>query len=262
MIEYVPGEWCVLAQGVFRLAINTDPTPWAGWASPSEKEVYAALGHTELEWFKAENEWGDARGLADRLNDLDASDREMDAVRERYKSYRNAQAAMLQMVKDGVVIALLELPDGKHIEMPRDAWLQPDARDWLDASRLQYPTGALLPERFWEVQGPAYQASILVRIADCRPRPASKPKQDEPARSATIGSEEPPTGPAMPSGRRRGPPATKLNDTIAAMQKDIEQGTLTRTSLSGLREKELSTRYRVSRNTARKARDQVLANLV
>lgn len=59
--------------------------------------------------------------------------------------------------------------------------------------------------------------------------------------------------------RRRGRNAKKFNTTKTAMLEEIRQGTLTNSGLSNMLEKELSAKYRVSRDTARRARSAVLS---
>jgi hypothetical protein len=59
--------------------------------------------------------------------------------------------------------------------------------------------------------------------------------------------------------RRRGRNAKKFNATKIAMLEEIRQGRLTSSGLSNMLEKELSAKYRVSRDTARRARSAVLS---
>jgi hypothetical protein len=60
------------------------------------------------------------------------------------------------------------------------------------------------------------------------------------------------------AGNRRGRRPIKLEGVIQAMRLDLLQGT----DLQGMREKELAAKYGVSRDTARKARHAVLAEIV
>jgi hypothetical protein len=57
---------------------------------------------------------------------------------------------------------------------------------------------------------------------------------------------------------RRGRKPTKLEHVKQAMRRDLSQGT----DLQGMREKELAAKYGVSRDTARKARDAVVPEIV
>ena len=69
------------------------------------------------------------------------------------------------------------------------------------------------------------------------------------------GPEAAGTTPAKP----RGPRPAKLDATKAAMLEDTRGGKLTEFELRDMREKVLASRYRVSRDTARKARRAVLS---
>jgi hypothetical protein len=61
------------------------------------------------------------------------------------------------------------------------------------------------------------------------------------------------------TSRGRGPRPEKLNAAIVKMKQDIAKGELTRAELRDMLEKELAARYGVSRDTARRARNAVLA---
>jgi hypothetical protein len=67
---------------------------------------------------------------------------------------------------------------------------------------------------------------------------------------------------AAPSVRERGPKRYKLDATIGAMRRQISEGKLTAVDLHDMKEKELESRYGVSRDTARKARRTVLSEFV
>lgn len=62
--------------------------------------------------------------------------------------------------------------------------------------------------------------------------------------------------------RKRGPRPTKLERVKQSMTRDIESGRHTTTDLRLMREKNLAENYHVSRDTARKARTAVLAEIV
>jgi hypothetical protein len=76
----------------------------------------------------------------------------------------------------------------------------------------------------------------------------------EPDKAPSEGSQA-----NTPPKRRRGPKPEKLSATVAAMREDVAKGVHTLSSLVGSPEKELADRYGVSRDTARKARNQVLS---
>ena len=69
-----------------------------------------------------------------------------------------------------------------------------------------------------------------------------------------------PVNQALPRKRARAP--KKFEQTKQAMVQDIQQGRLTATELKTMLEREISEKYKVSRDTARKARNAVLAEFV
>jgi hypothetical protein len=69
--------------------------------------------------------------------------------------------------------------------------------------------------------------------------------------AAVPASGKPPRG-------KRGPKSEKRENTAASIRKDLQDKVLTVTALMAMPEKELADRYRVSRDTARKARNDVL----
>jgi hypothetical protein len=68
-----------------------------------------------------------------------------------------------------------------------------------------------------------------------------------------------PVNQALPRRRARAP--KKFEQTKQAMKRDILQGRLTATQLKTMLEREISDRYSVSRDTARKARNAVLSGI-
>jgi hypothetical protein len=79
--------------------------------------------------------------------------------------------------------------------------------------------------------------------------------------AGSIGNPLPAARPAVAKVRRRGPRATKLEQTKEKMRCDIRKGRQTATTLSGMLEKNLASSYDVSRDTARKARNAVLSEI-
>jgi hypothetical protein len=69
-----------------------------------------------------------------------------------------------------------------------------------------------------------------------------------------------PANQTLPRKRARAP--KKFEQTKQAMRQDIQQGRLTTAKLETMLEREISEKYRVSRDTARKARNAVLAEFV
>jgi hypothetical protein len=74
-------------------------------------------------------------------------------------------------------------------------------------------------------------------------------------------AESTPLHPDRP-GRQRGKRPIKLEQTKEAMRRDIQAGQMTLAKLTAMLEKELVSKYIVSRNTARKARNAVLSEFV
>jgi hypothetical protein len=70
---------------------------------------------------------------------------------------------------------------------------------------------------------------------------------------ATASKAAPPGAP-----RKRGPKPTKREGVAAKMQNEIDAKSITKEQLERMLEKELTGRYHVSRDTARKARNDVL----
>ena len=74
------------------------------------------------------------------------------------------------------------------------------------------------------------------------------------------------TGPIPLSGKvptgKRGPKSGKRQNTAAAIAKDLADKTVSVAGLKAMAEKELAARYGVSRDTARKARHDVLVSRV
>jgi len=87
------------------------------------------------------------------------------------------------------------------------------------------------------------------------PEPAQRARpewfQDAAFAAVVPASGQPPRG-------RRGPKSGKRESTASAIRKDLRDQTLTATALRDMPEKELAARYGVSRDTARKARHDVL----
>jgi hypothetical protein len=105
-------------------------------------------------------------------------------------------------------------------------------------------------------------------LGDLRPpvplKPAA-PAVPQPARrarpewfeDAVFAGAVPPSG-QLPRGKR-GPKSGKRENAAAAMRKDLEDKTITVDTLRAMPEKRLASRYGVSRDTARKARNDVLS---
>jgi hypothetical protein len=91
------------------------------------------------------------------------------------------------------------------------------------------------------------------------PRPARRASQEWFAQAAFAGPV--PASGKAPQGKR-GPKSAKRENTVAAIRHELADKTLTVADLPAMPEKELAHRYGVSRDTARKARNEVLSQLV
>ena len=79
------------------------------------------------------------------------------------------------------------------------------------------------------------------------------------AHSGSTPNSAPAASTPMPGRGGRRP--RKRNRVKAAMNEDLEQGRLTESALKNMLEKNLADKYGVSRETARKARDEVLSEM-
>jgi hypothetical protein len=168
--------------------------------------------------------------------------------------------------------------EGKDFEIPAE--IKPADLDW-ERSR---------PLKAWFVRRESYSVGenwdlewIKVCRADVTKVLCAATEQDEntrhaasetPAKSTSrpaaesqempVGSSPRSTaGPRKPGapGRRRGRRPQKFEQTKDAMRNDIQQGRTTVAQLDNMPEKNLATKYDVSRDTARKAREAVMSEL-
>jgi hypothetical protein len=72
----------------------------------------------------------------------------------------------------------------------------------------------------------------------------------------------PASRPPLVEVRRRGRKSTKLEQTKEKMRRDIHEGRQTADALNNMLEKDLASGYAVSRDTARKARNVILSEIV
>jgi hypothetical protein len=93
------------------------------------------------------------------------------------------------------------------------------------------------------------------------PQPPEPEREIHISRGSKLFSEDASLAVA-PEVRRRGPKPRKLEKTKQAMKRDTREGRLTPTGLREMLEKALEERYGVSRDTARKARNAVLSEIV
>jgi len=159
------------------------------------------------------------------------------------------------------------LLDGNNFHIPTE--IKPEDLDW-ERSRPLNPwfvrRGSFSIPGNWDLEW------IEVCRADVTKALCAAKEQDESTRHASSGtpattleSQEMSVGPGPGKpgapGRRRGPPPKKLERVKNAMMNDIQQGQLTQVALVNMIEKTLESKYGVSRDTARKARNAVLSEL-
>jgi hypothetical protein len=148
--------------------------------------------------------------------------------------------------------------DGKDVEIPTR--LCPDDFDWNNSRPIQ--PWAVRRDRsrqlsfggcYWHIDCIEVSKSDLLRLF-CEPQAQNS--------TCVRGAGGPAKEPAVvPLGRRRGRNPIKLERAKEAMRKDIQEGRQSAAELSEMLEKDLSARYDVSRDTARKARIAVLSEL-
>jgi hypothetical protein len=206
------------------------------------------------------------------------------------RSKELAQADLCQAIADGTVNIRCKLQqmhgrrftskdvlEGKNFQIPTE--IKPEDLDW-ELSRPVKPwflrrECSSIPA-YWDLAWievcradvtkvlcvPTGQDENTQHTARETPSSPSRPageSQEMPVgsgRGSTAGPQKP--GASGP-GRRRGTRPLKFEQTKEAMRKDIQQGLLTAAYLENMREKDLEAKYRVSRDTARKARKAVLS---
>ena len=125
---------------------------------------------------------------------------------------------------------------GRHAVAP-EFWATTEA-DGVLMSGSYWPFGK---PRAWHEERPSYPLCFLE------------------SQLATLLSEDPKPPPHVrQAGNRRGRKPTKLEQVKQAMRRDFSQ----RSELQNMQEKELAAKYGVSRDTARKARDAVVPQIV
>jgi hypothetical protein len=99
----------------------------------------------------------------------------------------------------------------------------------------------------------------LVRTASAVPWPPRRAPREW-FDGAVFTGAIPPSG--QPPRGKRGPKSGKRENTAAAIDKDLKDKMFPVDALRAMPEKELAERYGVSRDTARKARNDALQSLV
>ena len=142
----------------------------------------------------------------------------------------------------------------------------PTDLDWESSGPLK---AWVVSRGAYKVPGYWYLAWIELRVDDITKAFCSSPDELAPSAPGEPQMMARPGRPAVKprkkgsavQKRRRGPPPKRLNAAKRAMMEDIQQARLTVEELDGMLEKNLKAEYRVSRDTARKARNEVLSQL-
>jgi hypothetical protein len=119
----------------------------------------------------------------------------------------------------------------------------------------------LVPETAAQIAG---AASPIGPTSAPSPTGGGAPSESDAALNAetkALGNSLLAARPAASNVRRRGRRPNKLEQAKEEMRRDIQEGRQTAATLNDMREKDLASTYRVSRDTARKARDAVLSDI-
>jgi hypothetical protein len=199
-----------------------------------------------------------------------------------------AQKDIGQMVADGVVeirvklrehatrpMRSSEVLDGKVFDIPTP--LKPEDFDWEQSRPLKpwfVRRGAYSLPGFWHIARiELCRSDVTNALSTAAPPGEPSAHAGGEARAASrsgpalesnavglehVSSSRRGPGAAGPA-RRRGARPQKFEQTCAAMRDDLQQGRRTPAELTTMLEKNLAETYGVSRDTARKARNAVLA---
>ena len=162
----------------------------------------------------------------------------------------------------------LTLRDSALAVRPREAvaWMchNPNARHLVPATPAQIAASIVSVNS----PSPVCASPVVVAAGSVGPANAQGPmgvwESSESALDAGIaalGNPLPADRPAVAHVRRRGPRPTKLEETKDKMTCDIREGRVTPATLNNMLEKDLTARYGVSRDTARKARHAVSSKI-
>jgi hypothetical protein len=150
--------------------------------------------------------------------------------------------------------------EGKDLEIPTT--LKPEDFDWEQSRPLKpwfVRRGAYSLPGYWHLEKIELCRADVTNALLCTVAPPGGPieRSGREAGAATESASSCPT--AGGAARRRGAPPRKFEQVSAAMCDDLRQGRLTPAELKNMLEKNLAAKYGVSRDTARKARNAVLA---
>jgi hypothetical protein len=272
-MDNLPSGWLTLRNGILRVAETSNPQLWFIWTHDEEARAYRKWAHAgECDAYRAwvDLDLGTSR-LPELLFSLDVSDRELEQMRDRHKSLSEAGRALLSRLGDGTARAKLLLSGSlRQIPMPVEAWNERNSSAWFDSGCLPYPTDALHPERFWESGGTAfYEARILVCEEDCtRAKAPASPvipasafglpnindiDEQEPATLEVTSKQDEPSSPRH-RGRRPEQRQRVIQEMLAwqAVGNDLYSQT----------EESMAAQFKASRDTCRRARNQVLSQNV
>jgi hypothetical protein len=158
--------------------------------------------------------------------------------------------------------------EGQAFSIPIE--IKPEDLDWEGSRPVKSWTvrrGAFRMPGAWELELiQLCRANVTTVLCTGQPgESAGRGRSESDAISAgqpTLERSSRPQSPGTTGSRRsRGPRGAKFERVCGAMKGDIQQGRRSVDELSNMLEKDLSATYRVSRDTARKARTAVLAEL-
>jgi len=138
-----------------------------------------------------------------------------------------------------------------------EALAQKPSREYYPDRRIQFLMMEIDRHRFVRLVIP-YGLDLPNFWRPSIPKPAELQKQAHISRSSKPFKEDE-SPPLRLQIRKRGPQPKKFEQTKEAMRHDIQEGRLAVTSLDAMLEKDLKERYVVSRDTARKARAEILS---
>src|SRR5262249_18610740 len=162
-----------------------------------------------------------------------------------------------------------EVVDGEKFEIPAE--IKPEDMDWeRSCPRKPWPArrGSFAPAGFWDLEWIELCMSDVANVLCTVPFPGAGGFTSATPETSTAMTQSALEivhagsiiGPELVGGaRRRGVRPMKFERARDAMRSDILEGNLTPSELRDMLEKNLSEKYGVSRDTARKARDAVLS---
>lgn len=150
---------------------------------------------------------------------------------------------------------------GEDVQIP--AQLSPGDMDWLNSrplgqwvarrERKPYLKG-YRPVKWLKVDREDVDRCLCCLCGAEEPSPRPAPARVQSDHTSSRRPQE-----RSPSSNRRGPPPIKREQAREAMRRDIQEGKRSVEELRNMREKELEANYLFSRDTLRKARNEVLS---